>query len=178
MLIIGNLLQLEENFLKDVNAEDEIMKVIDAIVYHFTHSSSHTSLSVGGKYIAFALKKVSLRSVTFATKSISKKGNISLLYENQVGAKSWLKLPQKTFKGMTENVLFYQMVANNAMPTLSNQTLVSNILTAKILADKKFDNLEEPVQIKFDDGKLTGVNVSCRFWNTEKGIFHFSLKLV
>lgn len=170
MLIVGNLLQLEENFLKSVNAEDEIMKVMDAIVFHFSHSSSHTSLSVGGKYIAFALKKVSSRSVTFATKSLSNKENISLLYENQVGARSWLKLPQSTFDGITENVLFHQMVANHAMPTLSNQTLVSNILTVKILTDEKtFDSLEEPVEIKFDVGILNGVNVSCRYWDTEKG---------
>ena len=109
MLIIGNLLQLEGNFLKDVNAEDEIMKVIDAIVYHFTHSSSHTSLSVGGKYIAFALKKVSLRSVTFATKSISKKGNISLLYENQV-IKTYNLLTRKDFLYLMINQESYNFI--------------------------------------------------------------------
>ena len=177
MLIIGNLLQLEKNFLKRVDAGEEVTKVLDAIVYHFLHSPSHTSVSVDGKYIAFALKKVSSRSVTFATKSVSKKGNISLLYENQVGAKSWLKLPQSTFDGMTESVLFYEMVANHAMPTLSNQSLVSNILSAKILTDKKsFENLNEPVQIKFDVGKLDGVNISCRFWDEEKGIRNFYIK--
>ena len=170
MLILGNLLQLEEKLLNQVDANKEVMEVLDAVIFHFIHSSSHTTASANGKYIAFALKKFRSRSVTFSTRSLRHKANITLLYENQVGATSWLKLSKENFEEGEESVLFYEMMTNHAMPTLTNQTRVTNILSAKILTNKKtFQKLEHPVEIKFDVGQLSGVNVSCRFWDVENG---------
>ena len=84
-----------------------------------------------------------------------------------------MKLPGIVFirtSQLQSSVLFYEMGPTNLMPTLPNQTFASNILSAKVVStNQKFVNLSEPIEIHFDVGRLSGVNVTCQYWDEESG---------
>ncbi|XP_066914529.1 adhesion G-protein coupled receptor G4-like [Clytia hemisphaerica] len=173
LLVLGNLLQLDNELLQEVDSYKEMLKVFDSIAYNFIHTTSRTTLSVNGKFIALSLRKVRSRQITFATTS-ALSGNISMLYENQVGAMNSVTLPQSVFDGLPgeETVLFHEMVPTEAMPTLSNETMVSNIISVRVLTEqKKFDQLKDPIKLTFHVGPLKHVNVSCAFWDIQNGLW-------
>lgn len=176
IVILGNVIQSKSEFLYTTGTYQKFTGIFTSISVLFVQSI-RSSISVDGSHIAIALRRIKTsRSVTFATKTNNRHGNISVLYENQAGAESWLKLPGTVFAGNTQvqsSVLFYEMGPTNLMPSLPNQTIVSNILSAKVVAtSRQFEDLSEPIEIHFDVGRLTGVNVTCQYWDEKSGKFN------